>query len=112
MLSAVRFSLAATVARLKYSFAFVLRLWGSIASASLHNKRQILSFFSQCVCLPVQLVSLVKVSSLEGSVTLLFLLLQGLGFLETINMSVLRFRGRDLTYPIYLLRLHVVWRKA
>merc|ERR1719234_200222 len=44
--------------------------------------------------LAVQLVSLVKVSSLEGSVTLLFLLLQGLGF------------------PIYLLRLHVVWGKA
>ena len=66
----------------------------------------------QFVCSPVELVSLVKVSSLEGSVTLLFLLLQGLGFLETINMSVLRFRGRDLTYPVYLLRLHVVWRKA
>merc|ERR1719239_313880 len=57
-----------------------------------------------CICTPVvrvyrqrltvQLVSLVKVSSLEGSVTLLFLLLQGLGF------------------PIYLLRLHVVWGKA
>ena len=111
MLSAVRFSLAATVARLKYSFAFVLRLWGSIASASL---QKFVNFTHTCffVCLPVQLVSLVKVSSLEGSVTLLFLLLQGLGFLETINMSVLRFRGRDLTYPIYLLRLHVVWGKA
>ena len=66
----------------------------------------------QFVCSPVELVSLVKVSGLEGGVSLLFLLLQGLGFLETINMSVLRFRGRDLTYPIYLLRLHVVWRKA
>ena len=111
MLSAVRFSLAATVARLKYSFAFVLRLWGSIASASL---QKFVNFTHPClfVCLPVQLVSLVKVSSLEGSVTLLFLLLQGLGFLETINMSVLRFRGRDLTYPIYLLCLHMVWCKA
>ena len=112
MLSAVRLSLAATVARLKYSFAFVLRLWGSIASASLQKNVNFMFFLLQFVCLPVQLVSLVKVSSLEGSVTLFFLLLQGLGFLETINMSVLRFRGRDLTYPIYLLRLHVVWRKA
>ena len=111
MLSAVRFSLAATVARLKYSFAFVLRLWGSIANASLQYVVQ--RGHSCCVvCSPVELVSLVKVSGLEGGVSLLFLLLQGLGFLETINMSVLRFRGRDLTYPVYLLRLHVVWRKA